>query len=220
MRRLALITIMTVSVVALSACGKKDNNETTTGQTTTQVETTTQTETTTQETKTEEASKDEVQSDAEGAVKILDDIWAQYSDDEKFPASGGDYSEENMRDDAAGKYGIEDTASLNNTFGIAEDDVALIDDAASLMHMMNMNSFTAGAFHVVDKNNAAAVAEHIKDGIQAKQWMCGFPDELVVYQVDDYIISAYGLTDFIEPFIEKLTAVYPDAVELYKENIE
>ena len=192
MRRLALMTIMTVSVVALSACGKKDNNETTTGQTTTQVETTTQTETTTQETKTEEASKDEVQSDAEGAVKILDDIWAQYSDDEKFPASGGDYSEENMRDDAAGKYGIEDTASLNNTFGIAEDDVALIDDAASLMHMMNMNSFTAG----------------------------GFPDELVVYQVDDYIISAYGLTDFIEPFVEKLTAVYPDAVELYKENIE
>ena len=48
MRRLALMTIMTVSVVALSACGKKDNNETTTGQTTTQVETTTQTETTTQ----------------------------------------------------------------------------------------------------------------------------------------------------------------------------
>ena len=220
MRRLALMTIMTVSVVALSACGKKENNETTTGQTTTQVETTTQAETTTEEPKTEESSKDEVRNDSEGAVKILDDIWAEYGEDDKFPAAGGDYNEENMRDNAAGKYGIEDTAALNNTFGIAEDDVALIDDAASLMHMMNMNSFTAGAFHVVDKDNAASVAEHIKDSILAKHWMCGFPDELVVYQVDDYIISAYGLTDFIEPFIEKITAVYPDAVELYKENIE
>ena len=28
--------------------------------------------------------------------------------------------------------------------------------------------------------------------------MCGFPDVLVVYQVDDYIVSAYGLTDIID----------------------
>ena len=222
MRRLALITVMTVSVFALSACGNKKNNDTPTEQTTTQVETTTQTEetTTVEETTTEEASKDSQVSDSEGAVKVLGDIWAEFSEDEKFPAAGGDYSEENMRDGEPGKYGVEDSAALNNTFGIAEDDVALIDDAASLMHMMNMNSFTAGAFHVVDKDNAASVAEHIKDGILAKHWMCGFPDELVVYQVDDYIISAYGLTDFIEPFVEKITAVYPDAVELYKENIE
>ena len=50
--------------------------------------------------------------------------------------------------------------------------------------------------------------------------MCGFPELFVVYQVDDYVISAYGLTDFIEPFAEKIVEVYPEAVELYKENIE
>lgn len=215
MRRLGLMTIMMVSVVALSACGKKDNNETSAEQTT-PVETTTITE----ETTTEEASKDAQQSDAEGAVGILDSIWSVYTDDEKFPASGGDYNPENMRDDAPGKYGIDDAAELDNTFGIAEADVALIDDAASLMHMMNLNSFTAGAFHVTDKDSIASIAQNIKDGILAKHWMCGFPDEYIVYQVDDYIISAYGLTDFIEPFVEKITSVYPDAVELYKGNIE
>ena len=225
MRKLALLSVMAVSVVALSACGKKDNNSNTTEQTT-QVESTTQTETTTEETTqtaTEETSKDAAESDAQGAVKVLDDIWASYGEDDKFPAAGGDYNEENMREDAAGKYGLEgDEAAdaVNNNFGVAKEDLALIDDAASLMHMMNVNSFTAAAFHVTDKENVASVAEHIKDGILAKQWMCGFPDLLVVYQIDDYIVSAYGLTDFIEPFTAKLTEVYPDAVELYKENIE
>ena len=125
-----------------------------------------------------------------------------------------------MREDAPGKYDIADTGMINNTFGMPEADVAMIDDAASLEHMMNGNSFTAGAFHVSDKENVAIVAEHIKDGIFAKEWMCGFPEILVVYQVDDYVISAYGLTDFIEPFAEKIVEVYPEAVELYKENIE
>lgn len=47
-----------------------------------------------------------------------------------------------------------------------------------------------------------------------------FPGCLVVYQVDDYIVSAYGLTDIIDTFSANLAEVYPDAVELYKANIE
>lgn len=216
MRKLALLSVMAVSVVALSACGKKDNNVNPgTTESTSQIETTT--ETTTEA--TQEPSKDADESDAQGAVKLLDDIWAVYGEDDRFPAAGGDYNPDNARDDAAGKYGLEDTAAINNAFGIAEDDVALIDDAASLGHMMNANTFTAGAFHVTDKDNIAAIAEHLKDGILEKQWMCGFPDVLVVYQVDDYIVSAYGLTDIIDTFSANLAEVYPDAVELYKANI-
>lgn len=79
MRRSVLLTVMTVSVVALSACGRKDNNQVTTEQTTT-VETTTPEETTTQA-----PSKDVAESDLEGAVKILDDIWASYDENDKFP---------------------------------------------------------------------------------------------------------------------------------------
>ena len=212
MRKLALLSVMAVSVVALSACGKKDNNVNPgTTESTSQIETTTEA--------TQEPSKEADESDAQGAVKLLDDIWAVYGEDDKFPAAGGDYNPDNERDDAAGKYGLEDSAAINDVFGIAEDDVALIDDAASLGHMMNANTFTAGAFHVTDKENVAAIAEHLKDGILEKQWMCGFPDVLVVYQVDDYIVSAYGLTDIIDTFSANLSEVYPDAVELYKENI-
>ena len=218
MRKLALLSVMAVSVVALSACGKKDNNVNPgTTESTSQIESTSETETTTEA--TQEPSKEADESDAQGAVKLLDDIWAVYGEDDKFPAAGGDYNPDNERDDAAGKYGLEDSAAINDVFGIAEDDVALIDDAASLGHMMNANTFTAGAFHVTDKENVAAIAEHLKDGILEKQWMCGFPDVLVVYQVDDYIVSAYGLTDIIDIFSANLSEVYPNAVELYKENI-
>ncbi len=218
MRKLALLSVMAVSVVALSACGKKDNNVNPgTTESTSQIESTSETETTTEA--TQEPSKEADESDAQGAVKLLDDIWAVYGEDDKFPVAGGDYNPDNARDDAAGKYGLEDSAAINDVFGIAEDDVALIDDVASLGHMMNANTFTAGAFHVTDKENVAAIAEHLKDGILEKQWMCGFPDVLVVYQVDDYIVSAYGLTDIIDTFSANLSEVYPDAVELYKENI-
>ena len=218
MRKLALLSVMAVSVVALSACGKKDNNVNPgTTESTSQIESTSETETTTEA--TQEPSKEADESDAQGAVKLLDDIWAVYGEDDKFPVAGGDYNPDNARDDAAGKYGLEDSAAINDVFGIAEDDVALIDDVASLGHMMNANTFTAGGFHVTDKENVAAIAEHLKDGILEKQWMCGFPDVLVVYQVDDYIVSAYGLTDIIDTFSANLSEVYPDAVELYKENI-
>lgn len=217
MRKLALLSVMAVSVVALSACGKKDNNvNPDTTEPSSQIESTSETETTTEA--TQEPSKDVNESDAQGAVKLLEDVWAAYGEDDKFPAAGGDYN--NMVDSAPGKYGLEDADALNNTFGIAVDDVALLDDAASLVHMMNLNIFTAGAFHVTDKDNVAAVAEHLKDGILAKHWMCGIPDVVVVYQVDDYIVSAYGHTDLIDTFAAKLSEVYSGATELYKENIE
>ena len=40
----------------------------------------------------------ETASDIPDALTILNTVWASYSEDEKFPAAGGDYSEENMTD--------------------------------------------------------------------------------------------------------------------------
>ena len=45
----------------------------------------------------------ETASDIPDALTILNTVWASYSEDEKFPAAGGDYSEENMTDGKPGK---------------------------------------------------------------------------------------------------------------------
>lgn len=37
---------------------------------------------------------------AENPLDVLNKVWDSYTDDEKFPAAGGDMSEANMKDDA------------------------------------------------------------------------------------------------------------------------
>ena len=90
----------------------------------------------------------------------------------------------------------------------------------ALMHMMNANTFTCGAFHVTKSEDVTAVADSLKENILKRQWMCGFPDKLVVITVDDYVVSAFGNGELIDNFKAKLTAVYKSAVVAHEANIE
>ena len=40
------------------------------------------------------------------ALDLLEKVWSTYTDDEKFPAAGGDYSEANSKEDAPGVYDL------------------------------------------------------------------------------------------------------------------
>lgn len=158
------------------------------------------------------------EADDKGAVAILQAIWDTYKDDEKFAAGGGDAS--NMVNDEAGAYDIGDTAGLDATLGFPASQVENIDGAASLMHMMNANTFTCGAYHLKDKEQAAAIGDELEKNIQSRQWMCGFPDELLIFTVDDYIAAAFGAKEIMDIFKEKVTAVYENAEFLYEEKIQ
>ena len=51
--------------------------------------------------------------DIPDALTILNTVWASYSEDEKFPAAGGDYSEQNMTDGKPGKVGLDNVSDVN-----------------------------------------------------------------------------------------------------------
>ena len=90
-------------------------------------------------------------------------------------------------------------------------------EAASLVHAMNLNTFTAGAFKVAD---AAAFAETMHEAIASNQWMCGFPEKMVIATFgNEYVLAMFGLNDAINPFEEKLVAAYPEATIVYSEAI-
>ncbi len=144
-------------------------------------------------------------------LEILENIWAQYGDDEKFAAAGGDFSEENSVMDAPGNYGTSDAEALDNTLGLPAADVEKINSAASLMHMMNANTFTGAAYSVKNTDDMAAIVTNIKENILNRQWMCGFPDTLVIYTIDNCIVSAFGNAEIIETFKSKVTAAYENA---------
>ncbi len=153
------------------------------------------------------------------ALTLLNTVWDSYGEDEKFYAMGGDFSEENMVDGGPGIYGIEDASMLDSTLGLPEDSASMIDGAASLIHGMNANTFTCGVFHVSSADNLSAVADSLKENILQRQWMCGFPDKLIVITVGDYVVSAFGNEELIDNFKSKTIAAYESAKLVYEEPI-
>ena len=153
-------------------------------------------------------------------LNLLNTVWKSYSEDDKFPASGGDYSEENAKDDAPGKFDVSDSAVLESTLAVPEDSADLLKKAASLTHMMNLNTFTAGAFQLKDSKNADKFAKAMKESIENRRWVCGFPDKFVIIKVNGYVVSAFGAEDLIDTFKSKTLKAYQDAKVYCEENIE
>lgn len=167
--------------------------------------------------KAETPAEDKPAAAVDDALTILNAIWNTYSDEEKFPAAGGDA--EHAVDGAPGSFDVSNADSLSYQLAFPADDASLIDSAASLVHMMNLNTFTCGAFHVADANNVARLADDLRTTIQAKHWMCGFPDKLVIVTVGQSVFSVYGNEELVNTFRDKLLASYPTAAAVYDEAI-
>ena len=177
----------------------------------------TSTEPPTETPKPETPAEDKPAAAVDDALTILNAIWNTYSDEEKFPAAGGD--SEHAVDGAPGSFDASNADSLSYLLTFPADDVSLIDSAASLVHMMNLNTFTCGAFHVADANNVARLADDLRTTIQAKRWMCGFPDKLVIVTVGQSVLSVYGNEELVNTFRDKLLASYSAATAVYDEAI-
>lgn len=167
--------------------------------------------------KPETPAEDKPAAAVDDALTILNAIWNTYSDEEKFPAAGGD--SEHAVDGAPGSFDASNADNLSYLLTFPADDASLIDSAASLVHMMNLNTFTCGAFHVADANNVARLADDLRTTIQAKRWMCGFPDKLVIVTVGQSVLSVYGNEELVNTFRDKLLTSYSAATAVYDEAI-
>ena len=122
------------------------------------------------------------------ALDLLEKVWSTYTDDEKFPAAGGDYSEANSKEDAPGVYDLTDRAAVDSALGLPE------------------TAFTAAAYHCTDDADALATA--LRDNIQQRQWMCGFPDKVAVAVVGEYVVSVFGAEDLVDTFMSHLNGIF------------
>ena len=149
----------------------------------------------------------------QSALEILEKVWSKYSTDEKFPATGG--SEKHMKDGMPARFDVTDGEALDFELGFPKAQASEISDAASLMHMLNQNNFSCGVYHVKSSGSAEALAGKIKDNILSRQWLCGFPEKLVILTVGDYIVSVFGAAELTDPFIAKLAAEYSSTKPLF-----
>ena len=152
------------------------------------------------------------------ALEILEKIWADYSEDEMFPVIGGNM--ESPVDGAPGNYDMAYAENMPYNLLIPADQLANITEAASMIHMMNANTFTAGVFHLAEGVAAADFAATMQSAVQNNRWMCGFPETLVIAAIGgEYVLVAFGINDAMNPFQTHLTAAYADAEVLYNEAI-
>jgi len=152
----------------------------------------------------------------ESAVELLNTVWQSYDESEKFPCAGGDLEHANM--EGPGEYAVGSAEALDSSFGIPAAEAANVTEAASLMHMMNLNTFTAGAFRLAEGTDAAAFAEALKENVLQRQWICGFPDTLVIIGVGGYVVSAFGEAGIMETFKTRTMAAYEGAAQLLVEQ--
>lgn len=143
------------------------------------------------------------------ALEVLTTVWATYEDENKFAIAGGDM--ENAVMDAPGKFDITKTEELDASLALPASQTANIEDAASLVHMMNANTFTGAAYRLKEGTDVKAFSDEFKSLLDGRQWMCGFPEKFVVISTGNYVVTAFGNGEIIETFKAKATTALENA---------
>ena len=90
-----------------------------------------------------------------------------------------------------GKFDVSDAEALDFELGFPKAQAVGDRRCRIAGHMLNQNNFSCGVYHVKSSGNAEALAGKIKENILARQWLCGFPEKLVILNVGDYIVSVF-----------------------------
>ena len=130
MKKLIALLLVLTMAVGLVACAKSGNNN----------------DNTTVPTETTEPTASNVGA-TDSALTILETIWNGVPEDNKFFVMGGDMN--NMVDNAPGAYSLE-SEDLSFQLLVPAEQIANLDQAASLFHGMNLNNFTCGVYHIVE----------------------------------------------------------------------
>lgn len=152
------------------------------------------------------------------ALEAMETIWKQYADDDRFAAMGGDYDAPVM--DAPGASDPTQGDSMELRLGLPAAEAGKVDEAACLVHMMNANTFTAGAFHTVEGTDLAALAQTISDNLTNRAFICGWPEKLVIFTVGSRtVISLFGAEELVDTFVKNAKAAYADAAVVVEQSL-
>ena len=184
MKKFMSVLMALVMVLSLAACGGNNNAD---------------------------ASNDNASaSNVASSLEVLETIWSKYGEDEKFAIIGGNM--ESPVDGAPGNYDMAYAENLTYNLLVPADSLASVDEAATMIHMMNANTFTSGVVHLTEGTDVAAFVQTMREAVQNNQWMCGFPETLVIAVIDNaYVLVAFGVNDAMTPFQTHLAEAYANA---------
>ena len=213
MKKILALTIAALMLLACVACGNNQTTDTTVDNTVTDAP---------------ETDAPAVEAPvAESALEILNTVWASYAEDDMFMAAGG--FGDNMNWEGAGSIPTDNEEALLTAqayFVMDETAVAMVEEIAHLMHGMNANTFTAGAFKLKADADKDAFIASVTESVKNNHWMCGSPEQFVVITLGDYIVTAFGhagVTEFsantVPTFVNNLKACYESATVVVEEAL-
>lgn len=147
----------------------------------------------------------------ESATAFYTEVWAAFDEEQKFPCVGGDMEHST---EGPGQFLLTEgnADSFKQLIHVTDELYDMLeDDAATLQHMMNTNTFSSAVARLKDSAKASEFAEAYKTSVQGQQWMCGFPDKVVVISVGDYVVMAYGHEENIDNLVAACSAVEPQS---------
>ena len=153
------------------------------------------------------------------AVDVLRAVVDAYTDEERFAMYGGDREHAVM--DAPGTFDVSQVQEMEDVLGLPSGLASDIEEAASMVHMMNGNVFTGAAYRLREGTDQDAFAQAVKTALLEKRWMCGQPDTLIIIKVDgSYVITAFGAADTIETFKSNALSALEGAEVIIEAPIE
>lgn len=154
------------------------------------------------------------------SLEVLETVWGLYADGEKFSVYGGN-PKENVEDniwDAPGSYDLADENMSYNLL-IPDDQIANVDDVASMTHGMMANNFNTAVFHLKAGTDVGAFADAMYQAISGNMWICGMPERTIVATLGEYVVMAYGVADPMTSFENHLKEAYPTVDIVYNESL-
>ena len=145
---------------------------------------------------------------------VINKVVDTYTEENKFFAVGGDI--DTPVDGKAGLMNIENTETVNSLLHTNNELLTEVDEVASFVHAMNANTFTSGAFKLKNSSKAGEFAASLKESVLATQWMCGFPEKIIIFNVNggDYVVYAIGNGDAVDYFRTQLVTVMGESAVL------
>ena len=152
------------------------------------------------------------------ALELLENVWAQSGDEERFPIIGGNIEANIM--DAPGNYDMAYAENMTYNLLVPAEQIENVSEAASMIHMMTANPFTCGAFKLAEGVSAEDFGAAMQAAVQGNMWMCGVPERQVIVSLEGgYVVMAFGVNDAMTPFFTHLQEAYPEANVLFDQPI-
>ena len=216
MKKLIALIMALAIVTSFTACGAKNETENTTDTTTMPQEGITIEENIGDTIGNTGDYKPQISSES-SAVEVLEPIWMGLGGEHQPAAYGGHFSEEYTSGPAT--YDLTYAEDLAAVLLLPVEKMDSVEDAATVVHMLNANTMTAGVVKLKEGTDVVAFAGTVAERISNNQWMCGFPEWMSVVQIEDnFLFIAYGVYDLVTPMVENMDSSW-NTNQLYNRTL-